>query len=229
MCRDDLRQPALERIGQRFESMPGVWLTIRIASMFLMTCYGWLLFRATSLEQIGAMTQLLLVPQGRIAFHAGVASGRLFQLGEVECHDQLLGEMELFGSNPIQWSVVARSESEAEVIDAERLCAALEREPELLLFFSCALASDYVDALEIATSRLLHPIAYNIALELWRDDQRTPMLGSRQSSLEAARFGTIERVYRRAVGELIEKGLVEKRGHQLVVRDRERLRHYLNL
>ena len=76
---------------------------------------------------------------------------------------------------------------------------------------------------------MLHPIAYNIALELWRDDQRTPMLGSRQSSLEAARFGTIERVYRRAVGELIEKGLVEKRGHQLVVRDRERLRHYLNL
>lgn len=59
-----LAQPALERIGQRFESMPGVWLTIRIASMFLMTCYGWLLFRATSLEQIGAMTQLLLVPQG---------------------------------------------------------------------------------------------------------------------------------------------------------------------
>lgn len=175
------------------------------------------------------LCELLLVPQGRIAFHAGVASGRLFQLGEVECHDQLLGEMELFGSNPIQWSVVARSEIEAEVIDAERLCAALEREPELLLFFSCALASDYVDALEIATSRLLHPIAYNIALELWRDDQRTPMLGSRQSSLEAARFGTIERVYRRAVGELIEKGLVEKREHQLVVRDRERLRHYLNL
>ena len=177
---------------------------------------------------IGDVTRAL-TPEVVKAFHAGVASGRLFQLGEVECHDQLLGEMELFGSNPIQWSVVARSEIEAEVIDAERLCAALEREPELLLFFSCALASDYVDALEIATSRLLHPIAYNIALELWRDDQRTPMLGSRQSSLEAARFGTIERVYRRAVGELIEKGLVEKRGHQLVVRDRERLRHYLNL
>ncbi len=175
------------------------------------------------------LSELLLVPRGRVAFHSSVASGRLFQLGEVECHDQLLGEMELFGGNPIQWSVVARSELHAEVIDAERLCAALERAPELLLFFSCGLACDYLDTLEIATSRLLHPIAYNIAFELWRNDQRTPMLGSRQSSLEAARFGTIDRVYRRAVGELIEKGLVEKRGHQLVVRDRERLRHYLNL
>lgn len=175
------------------------------------------------------LSELLLVPQGRIAFHSSVVSGRLFQLGEVECHDQLLGEMELFGGNPIQWSVVARSEIQAEGIDAGRLCAVLEREPELLLFFSCALASDYLDTLEITTSRLLHPIAYNIALELWRDDQRTPMLGSRQSSLEAARFGTIERVYRRAVSELIEKGLIEKRGHQLVVRDRERLRSYLNL
>ena len=175
------------------------------------------------------LSELLLVPQGRIAFHSGVASGRLFQLGEVECHDQLLGEMEFFGGNPIQWSVAARSEIHAEIIDAEKLCAALEHEPELLLFFSCALASDYLDTLEITTCRLLHPIAYNIALELWRNDQRTPMLGSRQSSLEAARFGTIERVYRRAVGELIEKGLIEKRGHQLVVRDRERLRCYLNL
>lgn len=175
------------------------------------------------------LSELLLVPQGRIAFHSGVASGRLFQLGEVECHDQLLGEMELFGGNPIQWSVEARSEIEAEVIDAERLCTALEREPELLLFFSCALASDYLDTLEITTSRLLHPIAYNIALELWRDDQRTPMLGSRHNSLEAARFGTIERVYRRAVSELIDKGLIEKLGHQLFVRDREQLRRYLNL
>ena len=175
------------------------------------------------------LNELLLVSQGRVAFHSGVASGRLFQLGEVECHDQLLGEMEFFGASPIQWSVAARSEIDAEVIDAERLSAALEREPELLLFFSCALASDYLDTLEITTSRLLHPIAYNIALELWREDQRTPMLGSRHSSFEAARFGTIERVYRRAVSELIDKGLIEKRGHQLVVRDRERLRCYLNL
>ena len=175
------------------------------------------------------LSELLLVPQGRIAFHSGVASGRLFQLGEVECHDQLLGEMELFGGNPIQWSVEARSEIEAEVIDAERLCTALEREPELLLFFSCALASDYLDTLEITTSRLLHPIAYNIAYELWRERQRTPMLGSRKRAHEAARFGTTERVYRRALKELVEQGIIADSSDGPVITDLARLRAYLDL
>ena len=181
------------------------------------------------LVQGEALSELLLVPRGRVAFHSSVASGRLFQLGEVECHDQLLGEMELFGGNPIQWSVVARSELHAEVIDAERLCAALERAPELLLFFSCGLACDYLDTLEIATSRLLHPIAYNIAFELWRERQRTPMLGSRKRAHEAARFGTTERVYRRALKELIEQGIVCEGAEGPAIADLARLRAYLDL
>lgn len=38
------------------------WLIIRIASMFAMTCYGWLLFRATSFRQVVDMTFALLRP-----------------------------------------------------------------------------------------------------------------------------------------------------------------------
>ncbi|ALP41650.1 Crp/Fnr family transcriptional regulator [Aeromonas schubertii] len=181
------------------------------------------------LTQGEPLHELLRVPAGRIAFYSGVASGRLFQLGEVECHDQILGEMELFGGTPIQWSVEARSELDAEVIDVGRLCIQLEQAPELLLFFTCALAGDYLDSLEITTQRLLLPIAYNIALELWHAKRRTPMLGSRQSALEAARFGTTERVYRRAVGELIALGLVEKREGELIIRDHAALRAYLKL
>ena len=43
-----------------FWRMP--WLLLRIASMFVLTCYGWLLFRATSLEQIVTMTTSLAQP-----------------------------------------------------------------------------------------------------------------------------------------------------------------------
>lgn len=181
------------------------------------------------MRQGDPLEELLLVPSGRIALYSGVASGRVFQLGEVECHHQLFGEMELFGSTPIQWSVEARSELDADVIDASLLSQQLQQEPELLLFFSCALASDYLDSLDIATSRLLHPIAYNIALELWREHQRTPMLGSRLCAHEAARFGTTERVYRRAVNDLIEQGLIEKRDGQLRVKDAAALKAYLEL
>lgn len=38
------------------------WLSLRIAGMFMLTCYGWLLFRATSLEQIATMTASLANP-----------------------------------------------------------------------------------------------------------------------------------------------------------------------
>ena len=97
------------------------------------------------------------------------------------------------------------------------------------LFFAAALASDYLDTLDITTSRLLHPIAYNIAFELWRERQRTPMLGSRKRAHEAARFGTTERVYRRALKELIEQGIVADGSDGPVIADLARLRAYLDL
>jgi D-alanyl-lipoteichoic acid acyltransferase DltB (MBOAT superfamily) len=56
--------PLLARLGQRFAHRPALWLGIRMACMFLMTCYGWLLFRATSLEQVAQMTLALLQPAG---------------------------------------------------------------------------------------------------------------------------------------------------------------------
>ncbi len=106
--------------------------------------------------------------------NSAVHSGRLFQLGEIECHSQIFGEMEFFSATPVQWSVVAETELDAAVICADKLAKRLLAEPELTLFFAAALASDYLDTLDITTSRLLHPIAYNIAFELWRERQRTP-------------------------------------------------------
>lgn len=42
------------------------WLLLRIAGMFVLTCYGWLLFRATSIEQIVTMTTSLAQPLARM-------------------------------------------------------------------------------------------------------------------------------------------------------------------
>jgi len=42
-----------------------LWVTLCVICMFTLTCYGWLLFRATGLTQIGAMTASLL--------HSGLA------------------------------------------------------------------------------------------------------------------------------------------------------------
>ncbi|WP_421300560.1 Crp/Fnr family transcriptional regulator [Aeromonas veronii] len=173
--------------------------------------------------------QLYLVGAGRVSLNSAVHSGRIFQLGEIECHSQIFGEMEFFSATPVQWNVVAETELDARVICADKLAQRLLSEPELTLFFAAALASDYLDTLEITTSRLLHPIAYNIAYELWRERQRTPMLGSRKRAHEAARFGTTERVYRRALKELVEQGIVADGSDGPVIADLARLRAYLDL
>jgi len=58
-----LANPSLERIFQ-WPGTVGAALsyTVRLAFMFHLTCYGWLLFRATSLDQVIGMTGSLLQP-----------------------------------------------------------------------------------------------------------------------------------------------------------------------
>jgi D-alanyl-lipoteichoic acid acyltransferase DltB (MBOAT superfamily) len=56
--------PALARMGQILGAVPRWWLALRIGAMFLLTCYGWLLFRATSLDQIAKMSATLWHPSG---------------------------------------------------------------------------------------------------------------------------------------------------------------------
>lgn len=53
------RMDALERATRLPAS---VWTALHIGSMFAITCYGWLLFRATSLSQITQMTAALANP-----------------------------------------------------------------------------------------------------------------------------------------------------------------------
>ncbi|MGL5484614.1 MAG: cyclic nucleotide-binding domain-containing protein, partial [Aeromonas veronii] len=42
--------------------------------------------------------QLYLVEHGRVSLNSTVHSGRRFQLGEIECHSQIFGEMEFFSA-----------------------------------------------------------------------------------------------------------------------------------
>ena len=55
-------EPALRPIGNRLDRLPWLWWLVRVAAMFMLTCYGWLLFRATSLQQVLAMTASLAQP-----------------------------------------------------------------------------------------------------------------------------------------------------------------------
>jgi alginate O-acetyltransferase complex protein AlgI len=55
--------PVLQRIEASLPIWSGkAWLIARIVAMFVLTCYGWLLFRATSMTQILDMTRSLANP-----------------------------------------------------------------------------------------------------------------------------------------------------------------------
>jgi alginate O-acetyltransferase complex protein AlgI len=49
----------LNLAGEMFSGVPAVWLAVRIVATFVLTCYGWLLFRSSSLGQIVGMTRSL--------------------------------------------------------------------------------------------------------------------------------------------------------------------------
>lgn len=57
-----LVEPALAGPGRLLARAPGLWWLLRVAAMFMLTCYGWLLFRASSLDQVVAMTASLAQP-----------------------------------------------------------------------------------------------------------------------------------------------------------------------
>lgn len=63
-------ESTLQRLAKRLAVTPWMWWLIRVGVMFLLTCYGWLLFRATSLEQLVAMTISLARPLTGIDWRA---------------------------------------------------------------------------------------------------------------------------------------------------------------
>lgn len=99
----------------------------------------------------------------------------------------------------------------------------------MLLHFASALAADYQDSLAIYTSRLMHSIAHNIASDLLQEKETTAYLvGFDKVTQEAERFGTSARVYRRAVNELIERGLVKREAGKLEIENEDGLRAFLD-
>ncbi|HCE2386769.1 TPA: Crp/Fnr family transcriptional regulator [Vibrio parahaemolyticus] len=181
------------------------------------------------LRQGEQLQYLHIVPVGRVSMSILAANGRRFQLGEANCDYHIYGEMEYFTQTPCQWNVVADEHMQVDVICIQKLTEALQQHPEMMVFFASALAEDYQDSMDIYTNRLLHPITYNIAYDLLVRNQTDTLLGGFDKvNQEAERFGTSGRVYRRAVKDLIDKGLIAKTSNGLVILDEMALKAFID-
>ena len=172
--------------------------------------------------------RLIMVESGRVALSYSAENGRRFQLGAMECDEQLFGEMEFFTGYRCQLDIVAQEPLTVAVCSCEQLEAALNQYPKLTLFFASAMAVDYQDMLEIFLHRMLYPIAHNVAYDLYRQHQnKQPMDGFYKKYQEAERFGTTDRVYRRAVKVLVDAGLVRQTKQGLEIKDLAGLRRFI--
>ncbi|MBV7300769.1 Crp/Fnr family transcriptional regulator [Enterovibrio paralichthyis] len=172
---------------------------------------------------------LYIVPVGNVSMSIIAQNGRRFQLGRAHCDDHIFGEIEFFTRQPCQWNVTADEALNAEAVCLQKLKEQLLAHPLLLLHFASALAADYQDSLAIYTSRLMHSIAHNIASDLLQEKETTAYLvGFDKVTQEAERFGTSARVYRRAVNELIELGLVKREAGKLEIENEYGLRAFLD-
>lgn len=181
------------------------------------------------LSQGEQLQYLYVVPVGRVSMSIIAANGRRFQLGEANCDYHIYGEMEYFTQTPCQWNVVADEHMQVDIICIQKLTEALHQQPDMMFFFASALAEDYQDSMDIYTNRLLHPITYNIAYDLLVQKQTNTLLGGFDKvNQEAERFGTSGRVYRRAVKDLMDKGLIRKGEQGLEIVDETILKTFLD-
>lgn len=181
------------------------------------------------MEQGQKVSSLIFVKRGRISMGYTARNGRSFQLGTMECDSQIFGEMEFFSSYRCQLDIIAEDNLEVAIICGDKLQRALTEKPMFALFFASAIAIDYQDTVDILTRRMLYPIAYNIAYDLYHqylNDQ--PVDGFSKCYLEAERFATTDRVYRRAVKKLADLGLIQRDKEEgIVICDLEGLKRYI--
>lgn len=117
---------------------------------------------------------------------------------------------------------------EVAIIDAQKLQKCLLEQPRLSLYFASAIAIDYQDTVEILSRRLLYPITYNVAYDIYHQYLNDlPVDGFQKNYLEAERFATSDRVYRRAVKELESKGFIAKEKKGLRILDLDGLRNFV--
>lgn len=171
---------------------------------------------------------LYLVDSGRISMGVTASNGKTFLLGTLECEQQLFGEMEFFTGYRCQMDIVPVEPVDVAIIDAQKLQRCLLVQPRLSLYFASAIAIDYQDTVEILSRRLLYPIAYNVAYDIYHHYlNNLPVDGFQKNYLEAERFATSDRVYRRAVKELENKGFIAKEKKGLRILDLDGLRAFV--
>ncbi len=180
------------------------------------------------LRQGLTLENLYWIEEGYCTVSHTAANGRRFSHGRFNIEERLYGEVEFLTGKPIQFDIRCDGPVTARVIPINELEAFLAHKPHVGIWLSQCLANTYQGVMDRVTSHFMYPLAYNIAKDLLlREVGNKPPIQFERVFREAERFGCSERVYRRAVSQLIDLGLVEKRDRELKIADKHKLERYL--
>ncbi|RRS10595.1 Crp/Fnr family transcriptional regulator [Pseudoalteromonas sp. J010] len=163
------------------------------------------------IHQDEPLSKLILVTSGTVSFSYDVGNGRRLLLGQLDCNNTLIGEIEALNHQPCIYTVTCLSDVTYHLIELKYWRKLLLEQPELSLYTAQTIAAKFTENQKINLDKLLLPLSYNIAKDcLLRAENSNPTLLRAYStvSAEAERFATTERAYRRVVSELVEKGLI---------------------
>ena len=176
------------------------------------------------------LSKLILVRSGRISFSYDVGNGRRLLLGQLDCNNTLVGEIEALNDHPCIYSMTCQNDVTYNLIELKYWRTLLQNKSELALYTAKSFAEKFIENHKINLNKLLLPLSFNIAkdcLDRHQDEASTRLKPYRKVSSEAERFATTERAYRRVVSELVEKGLVQRTEQGLKPLDEEKLQHFI--
>ncbi|WP_341218989.1 Crp/Fnr family transcriptional regulator [uncultured Pseudoalteromonas sp.] len=183
------------------------------------------------IHQDQPLSKLVLVRSGTVSFSYDVGNGRRLLLGQLDCNNTLIGEIEALNNNPCIYTVTCFSDVTYNLIELRHWRALLLEKPELSLYTAQTIAAKFQENQKINLDKLLLPLSYNIAKDcLLRAENNNPTLLRAYPTVnaEAERFATTERAYRRVVTELVEKGLVQRSTNGLQAVDTPMLSEYVD-
>ncbi|MCX8582995.1 Crp/Fnr family transcriptional regulator [Gilliamella sp. B2865] len=184
--------------------------------------------KTTLFHQGCKVDNLVVVYNGTISIRYQANNGRRFHLGTVDCDEHIFGEMEFFTDYLCQFDIIAEEALTVAIVSIDKLYQSLLKYPKLALFFASAIAFDYQETLDIFLKRTLYSICYNIAYDIYQHHLNIhPVNNFQKNYLEAERFGTTDRVYRRAVNELIHLDIIHKVAGKLEIKDIDNLKDFI--
>lgn len=183
------------------------------------------------IHQDEPLSKLILVRSGTVSFSYDVGNGRRLLLGQLDCCNTLIGEIEALNNQPCTYTVTCLSDVQYNLIELKHWRQLLLDQPELSLYTAQTIAAKFTENQKVNLDKLLLPLSYNIAKDcLMRAENSNPTLLRAYStvSAEAERFATTERAYRRVVTELVDKGLIVRSSDGLKAIDIDELEAFVD-